>query len=129
MPREPDYEIGYKKPPVHTRFKKGQSGNPRTRPKRSKEFSALLTEILDETVPFTENGRVRRISKREAFVRQVIDPNVLGKEKALTSFLRLMDEIDRERKQGARPFKIVRLPDIEPERKKTQDQPPSGTGG
>jgi len=31
MPHEPDYEVGYKKPPQHTRFKQGQSGNPRAR--------------------------------------------------------------------------------------------------
>jgi len=28
-----DYEVGYRKPPVHTRFRKGQSGNPRGRPR------------------------------------------------------------------------------------------------
>jgi hypothetical protein len=40
MPHEPSYEVGYKKPPLHARFKKGQSGNPRARPKRSKDFAA-----------------------------------------------------------------------------------------
>jgi hypothetical protein len=29
----PHYPVGYRKPPVHSRFKKGQSGNPRGRPK------------------------------------------------------------------------------------------------
>jgi hypothetical protein len=28
-----DYKVGYKKPPLHTRFKKGQSSNPRGRPR------------------------------------------------------------------------------------------------
>ena len=38
-PRPPgprDYEVGYGKPPKEHRFKKGQSGNPRGRPKDAK---------------------------------------------------------------------------------------------
>src|SRR5229473_1885751 len=124
MPHEPDYEVGYRKPPRHTRFKKGQSGNPRARPKRSKDFAALLTEILNEKVTITENGQPRQITKREAFVRRVIDRNVLGDAKAVQPFLRLMDEIDRERKQGVRPTRYIFRPDLEPEWKKAQSQTP-----
>ena len=124
MPHEPDYEVGYRKSPRHTRFKKGQSGNPRARPKRSKDFAALLTEILNEKVTITENGQPRQITKREAFVRRVIDRNVLGDAKAVQPFLRLMDEIDRERKQGVRPTRYIFRPDLEPEWKKAQSQTP-----
>ena len=56
MPPDPDYEVGYKKPPAHTRFKKGPSGNHRARPKASKDLAALLTEILDEKVTIMENA-------------------------------------------------------------------------
>jgi Family of unknown function (DUF5681) len=47
---EADYEVGYGKPPRHTRFKKGQSGNPRGRPNGSKNLSTLLSETLSEPV-------------------------------------------------------------------------------
>ena len=55
-----DYKVGYKRPPLHTRFRKGQSGNPRGRPRGSKNFSTLLTEALNEPVVVTEDGRRRK---------------------------------------------------------------------
>ena len=71
--KQSDYEVGYGKPPRHTRFKKGQSGNPRGRPCGSKNLKTLLSEALNEPVIVTENGRRRKITKREAIVREVIN--------------------------------------------------------
>ena len=58
MPRDKDsdYEVGYGKPPGHTRFAKGQSGNPRGRPPGAKSFTTLLDEALNERVLVEENG-------------------------------------------------------------------------
>jgi len=71
--KQSDYEVGYGKPPRHTWFKKGQSGNPRGRPSGSKNLKTLLSEALNEPVTITENGRQRKITKREAIVRQVVN--------------------------------------------------------
>jgi len=58
-----DYEVGRGKPPVHTRFKKGQSGNPRG--PRPKNLPALLVEALNEKVVVTIDGeRARSPSAR-----------------------------------------------------------------
>jgi len=124
MPPDPDYEVGYKKPPQHTRFQKGQSGNPHARRKASKEIAAELTEILNEKVTITENGQLRQITKREAFVRRVIDRTVLGDLKAMQPFLCLMDEIDREKKHGVRPGRVILRPDLEPAWKKDRAHKP-----
>jgi hypothetical protein len=66
-----DYEVGRGKPPVHTRFKKGQSGNPRG--PRAKNLPALLIEALDEPVTATIDGERREITKREAVVTQLVN--------------------------------------------------------
>jgi hypothetical protein len=43
-----EYAADYRKPPLHTRFKKGQSGNPRGRP--AKNLPALLAAALNEKI-------------------------------------------------------------------------------
>ena len=45
-----DYEVGYRKPPKHTRFKPGQSGNLRGRPKGTKNLKTDLMEELGEKI-------------------------------------------------------------------------------
>ena len=60
-----DYEVGYGKPPVHSRFKPGQSGNPKGRRTRKTEPASLLAEILKElnaVVTINENGEKMRVT-------------------------------------------------------------------
>jgi hypothetical protein len=66
-----EYAPNYRKPPLHTRFKKGQSGNPRGRPK--KNLPTLLVAALNEPVYVTTNGRRRKTAKRcrEAGVEKI----------------------------------------------------------
>jgi hypothetical protein len=67
------YEVGYGKPPRHTRFEKGRSGNPAGRPPGSKNFRTLISAALDEKVQIVENGRRRQISKREVIAQQLVN--------------------------------------------------------
>jgi hypothetical protein len=94
-----DYKVGYKKPPLHTRFQKGQSGNPRGRPKGSKNFSTLLAEALNEAVVVTEDGRRRRISKRELGLKQLANKFAMAEAQATKMLLGLM--LERERLAAA----------------------------
>jgi hypothetical protein len=63
-----NYDVGYKKPPQSTRFKKGQSGNPKggQKKQRIEDIRILLDEILAEPVQIRDAGRERTISKMEA---------------------------------------------------------------
>jgi hypothetical protein len=74
MSRRGDEEsVGYGRPPRATRFKPGQSGNPRGRPKGSKGLASVLSRALAEKVTVTENGRRRKITKLEAMTKQLVN--------------------------------------------------------
>jgi hypothetical protein len=90
----PDYEVGYGKPPRHTQFKPGCSGNPRGRPKDSKNLSTLLHEALNEPVVVTENGRRRKVSKRQAVIKQLVNRSAQGDLKAMQMLFGTIQEIE-----------------------------------
>jgi len=95
---EDEYNVGYKKPPKHTQFKPGQSGNPRGRPKGSKNLKTELAEALAETVIVREGDVTRTVSKRRALLTSQVNRAIKGdaKSAALITSLdsRLLDEGD-----------------------------------
>ena len=97
MPRdnERDYEVGYCKPPRDTRFKRGQSGNPRGRPPGAKNLSTLLNEALNELVVVTENGGRKRITKRRAAFKQLVNDAAKGEWRALKLLVDILQDIER----------------------------------
>ena len=76
------YDVGNKRPPTHTRFKPGQSGNPRGRPRRSKQIDDLIRRELDQTIVIKEGGREIRVSKRAAMIKQLVNQAIKGDPKA-----------------------------------------------
>jgi len=90
----PDYEVGYRKPPRHTRFNKGQSGNPKGRPGGAKNLSTLLSEALNEPVIVAENGGRRTISKRQAIIKQLVNQSAKGDWRATKLLLDIQLDIE-----------------------------------
>jgi hypothetical protein len=92
---EGDYEVGYGKPPLHTRFKQGRSGNPRGRSRDEKNLSTLLNEALNEPVVVTENSGLKRISKRQAAFKQLVNEAAKGNWRALKLLVDILQDIER----------------------------------
>jgi hypothetical protein len=79
--------VGYKKPPRHSQFKAGVSGNAKGRPKGSRNFATVMEQELSTSIEVTENGRRRKISKRHAIVKQTVNRAVTGDAKATSIVL------------------------------------------
>jgi predicted enzyme related to lactoylglutathione lyase len=93
MPRdqERDYEVGYGKPPRPTRFKRGQSGNPRGRSSGAKNLKTLLSDALNERVTVSKNGGGhRKITKREAIITQLVNRSATADWRAIKILLDLI---------------------------------------
>lgn len=84
-----DERIGYGRPPLATRFRPGQSGNPRGRPKGALNFSTVIASALSERVAVTENGCRRRITKLEAAIKQLVNRAAAGEARATALLIQL----------------------------------------
>src|ERR1041384_6796049 len=87
-----DYAVGYCRPPVHTRFKPGVSGNPLGRAKGSQNFKTLLDRILKEEIPLLDGDRSRKVSKAEAITRRLVIGALKGDARSLHALFRLAEQ-------------------------------------
>jgi hypothetical protein len=95
MAREPKdtaaaKEVGRGRPPEHSRFKKGVSGNPRGRPPRSRDLKKLIDDELDQILTLTENGKRVRLTKRELIAKKLVNDAARGEQKALQTIVKLI---------------------------------------
>jgi hypothetical protein len=89
-----DYPVGYGRPPQHSRFKPGQSGNPRGRPKGSKGVHEVIAGALNEKVTVEERGKRRSMTKLELGARQMANKTASGDVRAFKMMLELQQQFE-----------------------------------
>jgi hypothetical protein len=109
-PQQAEYEVGYGKPPAHSRFKPGQSGNPQGRPRGSKNRPALpaLNEerlksiVIEEayrTIKINEADKHVSVPMAQAIVRSLAVNAVKGNQRAQRLFTELLASVESANKR------------------------------
>ena len=92
LPNTSPAAVGFKRPPVHSRFKPGQSGNPKGRAKGSQNFKTLFHKILKEEVSLREGSDVRKMSKAEAIMRGLVVGALKDDSRSIGTLFRLAEQ-------------------------------------
>lgn len=80
-----DYDVGYKKPPKHTQFKKGQCDNAKGRPKGSKNANTLAHQIANQKITVrARNGKLSKKTRFEIMLENLTTAGIKNDTKAAT---------------------------------------------
>lgn len=103
--RDDEYDVGYGKPPAATQFQKGQSGNPKGRPKGSKNLATIVRQAANERVTIVVKGQQRSITKLEAAAKQLANKAAQGDLKAMQMLLPQLAALDAS--VVAQPLEVI----------------------
>jgi hypothetical protein len=83
VPTSGSYVVGNCKPPKHCQFQKGTSGNPKGRPKGSKNASTFVNDMFHQIITVTVNGKPKKMKVIEALLAKLISAAMSGDPKAM----------------------------------------------
>jgi hypothetical protein len=86
-----DYEVGFRHPPVATRFKPGNKGNPNGRPKKRPTVGQIIEASLMTKVTVVENGRSKAMTAQEVIIRKLTLDAAGGDKRAVQTLFSLRD--------------------------------------
>src|SRR5215470_10146460 len=125
-------EVGYGKPPRHTQFRKGQSGNPGGRPRRPpvQRANALLLAEAYRCVAIKEDGRMVPVTALQAILRSQIELAINGNYRAQRDILIAVQHLECLKSIGEyRETNVDDEPDVEDETDVDDETDEAGESG
>jgi hypothetical protein len=107
--QDDDYEVGYGKPPKSGMFKKGQSGNPKGKQKRVKNFRTEVNDMLATKVTVTAAGKPKLVGTTHAALMRLREKALKGDPRALNSLLGYAEENSNASEDRSRERKLNKL--------------------
>ena len=91
-----EYKIGYGKPPEHTRFQKGRSGNPKGRPKKKNAtFFDIVDDVANKKIKVYERGHSKKVNLLEASLKKLFAEALKGDARALRLIVDIFTKQDK----------------------------------
>lgn len=112
-----DYEVGFKKPPIATRFKKGQSGNPSGKPKKTTQDidpGKILQLIDNEEIIVKIDGKGKRLRKGEVYFRQLFTKAIRGTLSDARLIAKMAEKYFGPEAEGPSDIEFIIVPDKKP---------------
>lgn len=91
-----EYAVGYGKPPKHTQFKPGQSGNPSGRPKGSRSLGAEFSSMLARKIPVREGGQTKQMTILQAILLTTAKNAMGGDHRARKDIFAAIQKLEHE---------------------------------
>lgn len=108
-----EYDVGYRKPPRATQFKKGKSGNPNGRPKRKPTLEQMVEKLFSQHIPIVIDGKQQRIRRDEALLMSALTRAIKGDSR----LIKFMTDIMSRRPAEEPPNNFVSIRLVKPEDK------------
>jgi hypothetical protein len=100
------YEVGYGRPPAHSRFKRGQSGNPRGRPRGSANFQTVFNKVMNKKVLVREGPTVRQTHTLEAIIEALRVAALKGDARAVATIFRTLQGFPQSMQHQAHHIEV-----------------------
>jgi hypothetical protein len=120
MEQNEDQKVGFKRPPRHTQFQPGVSGNPGGRPRRLPNFISDLQDELTESTTIHAGGRAIQVSKQRAVAKALVDKALTGEVRAVAALVTLVRDQPADAEQMGGPDRALLQEYIDREIKRRQ---------
>jgi hypothetical protein len=108
-----DYAVGYRRPPLHTRFQPGVSGNPAGRRKGTPNLKTILEQVLREQIALREGNVTKKITKAEAIVRGLVIGAMKSDSRSQMTLFRLAEQVGQF-EEAPEPLRVIERVIVDP---------------